>query len=308
MGDNLELSLLAEMATFTRVVESGSFSEAGRQLGMTKSAVSRQVSRLESALGTRLLMRTTRRLHLTEAGEAVYQACGDMVAAARAATEAAGRFSEGPRGLLRVSAPMAYGKIRLAPLLPEFLARYPDVDVQLVLSERIVDLVEDGMDVAIRIAAELAPGLAARRLAPLHYLLCSSGTYLAAHAEPVQPADLANHNCLHLGHGPFGARWQFERNGQRAAVSVRGRLTVNHSEAMLEAVRRGVGIGMMPAFTADAALQTGEVRAVLPDWRVVEPYLGTVWAVYHPTRHLAPKTRVFIDFLVEALGNPRGEG
>jgi len=302
MDNNLALSLLSEMATFARVVEARSFSEAARQLGMTKAAVSRHVSRLEAALGARLLMRTTRRLALTEAGQAVYASCSELVAAARSATAAAGQYAESPGGVLRVSAPLAFGEIVLAPKLPAFLARYPDIDMQLTLTDRLLDLVEDGIDVAVRIALDLAPGLAARPLQEIPYLICASPEYLAKRGVPEQPEDLATHDCLYLGHGPFGACWQFKQGELHRSVMVRGRLTVSHSKAMLEAVLGGVGIGLMPAFTAATELQTGRVCQLLPMWRVMEPYKSTAWAVYQPTRYLPLKTRVLIDYLVEVLG------
>lgn len=293
------MHMMNEMAIFAHVVESGGFSSAARKLGLTTSAVSRHVTRLESHLGGRLLNRTTRSLSLTELGAQVHAACVRMLSDAREIHAMAGSYSARPNGVIRVSAPVVFGQVWLAPRLPAFLARYPEVDVRLTLVDRTVDLIEEGIDLAIRIARELDPGLAARPLRAMRYVLVASPDYLARHPAPAAPADLNQHHCVHLGYGAFGDAWQFEREGVTTSVTVGARLTINNSAAILAAIEAGGGIGLIPDFTATQALADGRVVPVLSEWALAAPYTGAVHAVYVPGRHLALKTRVLIDFLLE---------
>lgn len=293
------MEMLKEMAVFVQVVDSGGFSAASRQLGLTTSAVSRQVTRLEAHMGGRLLQRTTRRLSLTELGQQVHAGCVRMLAAAREVHALAGSYSERPTGVIKVSAPVVFGQVWLAPRLPGFLQQYPDVEVRLTLVDRTVDLVEEGVDLAIRIARELAPGLAARPLCAMRYVLVASNAYLKEHGIPVAPQDLPAHRCISLGYGAFGQDWTMLAGGQRATVNVPCRLTVNNSAAIMAAVEEGGGIGLVPDFAARAALAARRVRAVLPDWELAEPYAGTVHAVYVPGRHIALKIRALIDYLAQ---------
>jgi DNA-binding transcriptional LysR family regulator len=294
------MEMLREMAIFAHVVDSGGFSAAARQLGLTTSAVSRHVSRLESHLGGRLLQRTTRSLALTELGQQVHAACARMLSSAREIHALAGSYSARPNGLVRVTAPVVFGQVWLAPKLPGFLDAYPDVDVRLTLVDRTVDLIEEGADVAIRIARELAPGLAARPLCGMRYVLVASPGYLATHAAPSTPQALLEHRCSYLGYAPFGERWTLQRGDERVSISVPARCTMNNSAAILATVEAHGGIGLVPDFTARAALQEQRVRPVLPEWEMCEPYAGAVHAVYLPGRHLALKVRAFIDYLVAA--------
>lgn len=299
---------LNAMAVFARVVECGGFSAAARELGMTPSAVSRHVSRLEAALGAGLLQRTTRAFALTELGQAVYAACARMTAAAREVGALAIDHAGAPHGVLRVSAPVSFGQAWLAPRLPAFLARFPALDLQLTLADRMVDLVEEGLDVAIRIARDLAPGLIARPLREVRYRLVASPSYLATHGTPADPAALAGARCLYLGYGEFGEQWTLQRDGtgETATVRVPPRLTVNNSLAIIAMAEADAGIGLVPDFSAAAALEAGRLVTVLDDWRIREPYVGTAYAVYTPTRHLAPKVRAFVDFLAGPLGSAAG--
>ncbi|MDP2147458.1 MAG: LysR family transcriptional regulator, partial [Pseudomonas sp.] len=181
MSINLPLPLLGEMAIFVKVVETGSFSEAARQLGASPSAVSRSISRLEQALATRLLQRTTRKLRLSEGGEEVFKRCQEMVSAARSVMEVSGQYTHEAEGLVRVSVPKAVGRFVVHPHMPEFLRRYPKVDVQLILEDRQVDLIDDNVDLSIRITDSPPPGLVGRQLLPIEHLLCATPQYLAAH-------------------------------------------------------------------------------------------------------------------------------
>lgn len=294
------MEMLREMAIFAQVVDSGGFSAAARQLGLTTSAVSRHVSRLESHLGGRLLQRTTRSQALTELGQQVHVACARMLSTAREIHALAGSYSARPNGVIRVTAPVVFGQVWLAPRLPAFLDRYPDIDVRLTLVDRNVDLVEEGVDLALRIARELAPGLAARPLMEIDYVLVASAAYLASHGAPATPQQLAQHRCSYLGYARFGAHWQLRRGAESVSVSVPTRLTVNNSAALLAVAEAGDGIALVTGFCARAALDQRRVVQVLPDWTIEEPYAGTAHAVYTPGPHLALKVRALIDYLVEA--------
>lgn len=301
MSTKLQPGLLDDLATFVRVVDADGFSAAGRQLGLTPSAVSRSITRLEQSLSTRLLERTTRKLRLSAAGAAVLQPSRDMLQAAQTAMDLAGQRTTNPEGLVRLSVPKAVGRFVIHPHIPAFLQRYPKVDVQLLLDDRPVDPLDGAVDLAIRITDQPPPGLKGRPLLRIEHLLCATPRYLADHGSPTQPADLAQHSCIRLGETPEDARWNFRRNGKTTRITVHGRYAVNHTGARLDAVLQHVGIGSLPWFTARQALQSGEIVQVLPEWEFVTGYSGDAWLLYPPTRHLPARLRVFIDFLVERL-------
>ena len=291
------MDMLKEMAVFAEVVDSGGFSAAARRLGLTTSAVSRHVSRLEAHLGGRLLHRTTRSVKPTELGQEVHAGCIRMLGAAREVHSLAGAYSARPTGIVRITAPVVFGQAWLAPRLSEFLDRFPEVDLRLTLVDRTVDLIEEGVDLAIRIAPELAPGLAARPLCAMRYVLIASPAYLAARGAPQTPEQLLDHRCTYLGYGAFGDEWRLQRGDERVSVRVPTRLTINNSAAILATVEAGGGIGLVPDFAAHAALANGRVVQVLSDWSLGEPYVGNIHAVYVPGRYLALKVRVLIDYL-----------
>lgn len=291
------------MVVFARVVDAGSFSGAARQLGLTPSAVSRQVARLEGVLRVRLLERTTRKLRLTEAGSAAFTRCQALVAAAREVMALSDSQSATPRGLVRVSMPKAFGRQVVHPLMPAFLARYPEVDVQLIITDRTVDLFEESVDLAIRITDAPPPGLAGRPLTTIRHLVCASSQYLAAHGTPAHPRDLAQHSCLYLGEDERDRHWRFQRGAEEATVRVSGRYVANHSEVRLDGARQHLGIASLPEFTAREALARADLVTVLDDWEHKTDYAGTAWLLYPPNRFLAAKLRAWIDFLVAALGS-----
>ncbi|MFJ4139101.1 LysR family transcriptional regulator [Pseudomonas fragi] len=301
MSINLPVTLLTEMVVFVKVVEAGSFSAAARQLGSSPSAVSRSIARLEKALAIRLLQRTTRKLRLSDAGEEVFRRCREMAGAAQAVMDLSGRFTREAEGLIRVSVPKAVGRYVIHPHMPEFLRRYPKVDVQLILEDRYVDLIDDNVDLSIRITDEPPPGLVGRELFPIEHLLCATPQYLAEQGVPQQPEDLREHSCIVLGETPADARWKFRQGSKSVTVGVRGRYAANHTGVRLDAVLQGIGIGSLPYFTARQALEEGRVIQVLPEWDFIASYHGGVWLLQTPTRYLQPKLRVFIDFLVERL-------
>lgn len=298
---NQPLDHLPDMAVFARVVEAGSFSAAARQLGLTPSAVSRQVARLEAALRVRLLERTTRKLRPTDTGAAVYQRCQALVGAAREVWALSDAQQAEPAGLVRMSVPKAVGRQLVHPLVPAFLQRYPQVDVQLLITDRTVDLLEEPIDLALRVTDTPPPGLAGRPLAVLEHRVCASPGYLAERGMPAQPQDLAQHACMALGEDERDRHWRFERPGEAATVPVRGRYTANHSEVRLEAALAGLGIASLPGFAARAAIARGDLVPVLPDWRHVTHYSGTAWLLYPSQRHLPAKLRVWIDHLAQGF-------
>jgi DNA-binding transcriptional LysR family regulator len=300
---------LDEMWVFARVVEHQSFAGAARQLGLTTSAVSRSVGRLEAQLGLRLLQRTTRSLSLTEAGAEIHQACRRMVEDARQVQALAGQFRQQPRGLLRVSAPAVLGDIWLAPLLPGFCARWPEVQVQVDMTDRLVDLVAEGLDLGIRISVpgQIAPGLVARPLKTIRYVLVAAPGYLARHAPITEPAQLLQHLFMSLGYGQFQNELELRPLQATAATPTRllvdTPITIASSLGIIHALLQGRGIGMVADFAAQSALASGQLAPVLPGWELCGKYgPRSVHAVYAPTRHVPLKLRALIDHLAEQEG------
>jgi DNA-binding transcriptional LysR family regulator len=297
-------ALLPDMAVFARVVDAGNFSVAARQLVSTPSTVSRQIKRLEQGLGARLLERSTRRIRLTEAGAHVYRHCNEMLSAASGAVDAAGHLAARPHGRVSLSAPTAFAKTVLHPLIPEFLRRYPEVDVQLVYTDDSIDPLVDDLDLVIRLTERPPAGLAGRPLGSVRWLLCASPGYLDIRGTPANPKELAQHDCIYLGETTDDNCWHLRRGAEVQTVKVKGRYIANHAGARLEAAQLGLGIANLPAFAARQALARGEVVQILPDWELdAGAYIGAIWLLYPPKRFLPPKVRVLIDYLVARLGD-----
>lgn len=300
-------SLMSDMVVFVKVVETGSFSEAARQLGNTPSAVSRSIARLEKGLGTRVLQRTTRKLRLSDSGQAIYEHARDMLACAQAAMEISGQFQTEPEGLIRLSVPKAVGHFLIHPHMLDFLTAYPKVNVVMSLDDRYTDLIDDQLDLAIRITDQPPPGLMGRHLSDIRHGLYASPDYVAAHPLPTHPQQLREHSCIYLGEAPSDSRWRFSKGGKVLNVTVSGRYAANHTGVRLDAVERGLGIGSLPRFVAKGAEQQGRIVRVLPDWEFRTQYCGALWALYPPTRHLPPKLRAMVEFLAGRLGGGKGE-
>jgi DNA-binding transcriptional LysR family regulator len=293
---------LDDLALFARVVEAGSFSGAARDLGLSKSAVSKRLARLEERLGVRLLHRTTRRLSLSEAGRTLYDHARQAVAAAQAGEEAVARLQERPRGVLTVNAPVSFGSLHLAPVISRFLNRYPEVSVDMTVDDRVLDLVESGFDVAVRIAELPESSLIARRLAPARHVVCAAPAYLERFGEPRDPADLAHHNCLTYAYSRQGPEWPFDGPGGPETVRVGGNLQVNHGDGLRAAAVAGLGVALLPTFIVGDDLRAGRLQPLLPAYRTREL---SIYAVYPERRHLPAKVRAFVDFLVETFaGQP----
>ena len=293
---------LTAMLAFARVVETGSFSKAARDLGISKSAVSKQISRLEDRLGVRLLNRTTRRHSLTEAGTSFFEGCQRMLAEADSAEAAVSHLAAGPRGTLKVNAPMSFGIQHLGPALSDFLGAYPELSVDMVLNDRQVDLVEEGFDVGLRIGKLADSSLIARRLAPCRHMLCAAPSYLSSAPTPALPEDLRALSCLHYSYLSDGQTWRFTGPEGTRKVTVSGRLRVNNGDLLKDAAVEGLGIALLPTFILGEDLRAGRLVQVLKDWKPVIDI--AVHAVYPASRNLSPKVRVFIDFLSERFGDP----
>lgn len=292
---------LAAMQVFVRVVEAGSFVKAAGQLDISTTAASRLVADLEAQLRTRLLHRTTRRLHLTAAGSAYFERCQQIVGAIEEADALVGLEAQRPFGALRISGPVVFGALHLAPLLAAYGARYPAVRVDIALADRIVDLVDEGYDVAIRIAGRLADTLVARRLTTIRVAACAAPDYLRRHGTPRAPDDLAEHNCLLYTIGERSGEWTFEGPQGSTTVKVAGSLRANNGELLHKAALAGEGIAVQPTFIVGDDLRDGRLVRVLP--RYCQPDLAA-YAVYPTRRHLPAKVRSFVDFLAEAISDP----
>ncbi|WP_223807876.1 LysR family transcriptional regulator [Marinobacter sp. R17] len=292
----MSMHSLENMAVFAAVVEQGSFSAAADWLGLSTPVVSKRVSALEKELAARLLHRTTRKLSLTEAGSVFYRHCARIVSEAREAGDAVAHLNDAPRGLLRVTAPINFGTYQLADALPGFLARYPEIEVEMEMSDRQADLAAEGFDLAIRLTSQPPENLAARHLTASRRTACASPEYWARHGKPVVPSDLTHHNCIIYSPNPNFNRWYFNGPGGLETISVNGNFRVNNTQAMVAAALGGVGVLMLTSFTVDRYIRTGALEPVLTDYTSPET---DVYALYLPTRHLSTKARVFIDFLVE---------
>lgn len=291
---------LALMRTFRRVVERGSFAGAARDLGLSNAAVSKHVAELERVLGAPLLSRTTRRLSVTEAGQGYHARCVRILDDIEEAEIAVSALQAAPRGVLRLNAPMSFGLRHVSPLLPAFMARFPDVRVDVVMTDRVVGVVEEGFDVALRIRAELPDSsLIARRLATVRRILCAAPGYLEAHGHPASPDDLPAHRCLLYSQIERSDVWALNGPDGKGSVQVPGIMKADSSLVLRDALLAGMGITLIPALLVEDDLAAGRLARVLPDHEG-EP--RTLFAVYPPGRQLSPKTRAFVDFLAERLG------
>lgn len=290
---------LTSLRAFVKVVESGSFAEAGRQLRLSRSAVSKYVADLEESLGVQLLNRTTRHASPTENGQLYFDRTLCILAEIDAADQAVTQSLAAPRGLLRVNAPMSFGTMRLGPVVADFMTLYPDLQLQLVLSDDLLDPVQDGFDVTLRIAELESSSLVARKITPVDRVVCASPDYLARHGTPKHPDQLRDHVALTYGFLLTGNQWKLTGKGGDHWIQPAWTLCVNNAEVLRDVAIRGKGVALIPRFIADSALRDGQLRTILDDYSA--PPLA-LYAIYPPTRHLSVKVRFFIDFLVERFG------
>ncbi|MGE5475809.1 MAG: LysR family transcriptional regulator [Bacteroidales bacterium] len=299
MKETVPMDLLAGMAVFARVVDAGGISAAARDLRLSKSAVSKQLAALEDRLGARLLQRTTRRMSLTEAGAGFLEHCRRVVAEAEAAESAVGALQAEPRGTLRINAPMTFGTMHLAAAMPDFMARYPQLTVNLSLNDRLVDLLEEGYDVAVRIGRLADSSLVARKLAPARRVIVAAPSYLDRRGRPQSLAELAGHDVLSYSYISAADEWTFLGPGGEESVRVEPRLSANNGEILLAACLAGTGIAAVPTFISGPSLRAGTLVRLLPQYESAGLGIHAVW----PTaRHLSAKVRAFVDFLAERFG------
>lgn len=291
---------LTRIKVFVNVVETGSFSAASSRLGISRAAASKYVSQLETYLGGRLLNRTTRHVSTTEAGRVYYEQCREILHNLEEADGVVSGLSRQPRGTLRISAPTHFASVHLMPLISEFMRTYPEVRVDLMCTERLVNLVDEGYDLAIRMTNMADPDLIARPLAHCRHVLVASPDYLAARPAPGVPADLQQHACL-LYANIEGAAWPFSHEGKDYSVKVASTLTSNNPNVLLEAAIAGMGIALLPTFVVSDAVCGGALRLVLGGYRTIEL---TMYAVYPSRRHLPAKIKLFVDYLRERISDP----
>lgn len=285
---------------FVTVAETGGFSPAAKLLGISKSAVSKRISQLEAQLGVKLLHRTTRKLSLTEAGEHFYQHARIAHQAAKDAQDAVTQLQGEPQGRLRINSPMSFGRLHLAPLIPVFLKRYPKISIDMVMDDKVVDLVGEGFDIAIRAGDLPDTSLIARKLAPLQSVLCASPEYLKDFGTPTSLEQLVEYNCLVFTYSRDVKEWTFIKDNHLKTIEIKGNYQVNNSEALREAILQGVGIGRLPTFVAGPDIKRGTLIPLFEEYQMPAK---TIYAVFPERQYMPAKVRAFIDFAIEYFGD-----
>lgn len=288
------MDVLQSYTAFVRSFEAGSFSAVARELGTSQSAVSKQIATLEVSLGVQLFARTTRKLQPTHEARQLYEHVRQLLDAVESLKAATGKQAVA-RGTLRVTLPSAYGRLKICPCLPAFLEQHPQVRIEVLLTDQVVDLVEEGLELGVRIGTLMPSTLMARPVGIVDQILVATPEYLATRRSPETPSDLADLACVLYGKGPRWTRWEFESESGRHAVEVDGAVYVNDHQAMLELVCAHQGIALLPSWVADDAIRTGRVCGLLQDFY---PIPLPVNVVYPQTRFLSQRARSFIDFLV----------
>jgi DNA-binding transcriptional LysR family regulator len=291
---------LGAMNAFAKVVALGSFAEAARALGSTRSATSKAVMELEHLLGVRLLDRTTRRVRATEAGLAYYDQCLDILARVEETEMQVARLHGEPRGILKVNGPTSFGALYLGPAVAEFMAKFPDLKIELTLSDRFIDPIEEGVDVTVRIAELADSSFVARKLAPARRAYVASPSFVAKYGAPNTPEDLAHLPCLSYGHTTSLQRWRIVVDGEAIATPINSVLCSNNGDVLRTAALAGLGVAELPTFLIGPDIEAGRLKTVLD--RFPQPAFG-VHALYASNRYLAAKTRAFVDFLAQRFGD-----
>lgn len=294
----------AAMQSFVRVVESGSFVAAANRLELSTSSLSRQINELEQHLGARLLNRTTRRLSLTESGQAFYERAVALLSDLAEAEALVGQSAVAPRGTLRLTCSYNMAEKRIAPAIASFVEQYPDVKFDVVVSDRLIDLIDEGFDLAIRVGQVGSDRLVARRLGTMQLIACAAPAYLQRHGHPKVPQDLSAHNVLTYAYASTPRSWRFsDDSGQLHDVRVTGSLHANSGDTLAAAAIAGLGIACEPDFVVGDAIADGRLARVLPGFDAMR---GDIWAVYPSRRHLSLKVRLFVDYIGRWFGSDRG--
>lgn len=292
------MDLFSSMRMYVAVVDGGSFASAADKLDISRAMVSKQIQKLEEHLGTRLLNRTTRRLSLTETGREFYERSTQIMTDVEEAEQVAGQMNRTPQGVLRVTIPLSYGQHRLATIIGDYTQAYPKVQLDISLSDRKVDLIEDGFDLAVRIGVMPQSDLIARKIGGVRSIVCASPAYIARHGAPQAPAELSSHACLGYTLTGSGADWRFETPDGPLVVPIAGPIRADNGDIIRLAALSGAGILFQPHFIVGDDLAAGRLIQLLPEWQSAE--LG-VYAVYPSRKHLSAKVRTFVDFLAAAL-------
>lgn len=294
---------LEAWAIFARVATTGSFAKAAETLGMSQPTVSKAIIRLERRLGTTLLYRTSRRISLTPIGQLVMERAKHIVREGELIEAETSAHSRAPKGLLRISAPMSFGIKYLAPLMPEFLARYPDVNLDLSFDDAVVDVVGGGFDVAIRIAAPEDSSMRTRNLCVIRRMLVTSPTYLAQRGPIGHPREIENHTCLCYASHSTSLSWRFKHaSGEECNVTIDSRMRTNNAESLIPPLLAGMGMALQPEFVVADALARGDLVEVLPEWKIAQAYLSLVT----PSRVIRPaRVAALLDYLSESLPSAR---
>ncbi|MBR9910930.1 MAG: LysR family transcriptional regulator [Gammaproteobacteria bacterium] len=290
---------LSDIVVFAKVVESGSFTAAAEHLSLSKSVVSKYVTRLEERLGARLLNRTTRRISLTEIGATFYRQSQQGLQVLEDAAAEVSRLQGEPRGTLRINAPMSFGVLHLAPAIPDFLSRYPELAVDVQFDDRKVDVIEGAFDVSIRIADIADSSLVARRIAPCRHVLVAAPDYLQRRGIPATPLDLQEHSIVSYQYQESARQWEFvDPRGKSIMVPVQATVQMNNSLGMREAVLNGAGIMRTPTFVVGSDIRQGRLQPLLTSYKTLQ---RSIYIVFPQRRHLSPKIRAFIDFMAERI-------
>ena len=289
---------LEGLAIFAKVAECRSFADAAAELRLSKATVSKAVGRIESRLGARLIIRTARRFELTDAGRQLVERATRILAEGEAAEHSTRAQVRTPRGLVRLAAPMSFGTLRVAPLMPEFLAAFPEISIDLWLNDATTDVIGDGFDAAIRIAVQPGASLAVQRLSEMPRYLVASAAYLDRHGRPKHPLHLTEHRCIGYSYAVNSEVWRFTKGSKSASVRPSGPLRVNNGDAMMPALLAGTGLGILPEFLVREALDSNRLERLLSDWSIP---LGAVYWVTPPERPLPKRVEVLRDYLVEKL-------
>jgi len=292
--------LLDGVAVFVGVINAGSFTAAARALGHSTSYVSKEITRLEKRLGSRLLNRTTRTISLTDAGRAYYERCNQIVIDAENAQRSINQLQDTPRGLLRINAPVSFGSKYLLDVLAQFMQRYPEVKLEVEFNDRLIDVVAEGYDVVIRVGEIKDSNLVARKFTSSKHVAIASPDYIKRMGYPKTAEELTQHDCIAYSLLPAPTQWDFYKDGVRSSVSVEPRVLCNSAEIEVAMVKQGIGITRLPLFTCEEEVKNGELKIILNDYDQLQL---DVYAVYPHRQYLTAKVRAFVDFLVDCFPN-----
>jgi len=290
--------LLDGIAVFVAVIKASSFTAAAETLGRSTSYISKEITRLEKRLGSRLLNRTTRTISLTDTGRAYFERCEQIVIDAENAQRSINQLQDTPRGLLRVNAPNSFSQKKLMELLPCFLNEYPEIQLEVEFNDRIIDVVAEAFDVVVRVGQHKDSNLVARQLSRTKSVIVASPSYIKQHGTPKVAADLAEHHCIAYSLLPSPTNWEFKKDGKVSHVTIKPRALCNTAELEVSMVKQGIGITRLPLFCCEEEIKTGELISIMQDYDPIE--LG-IYAVYPHRQYLTPKVRAFVDFLVEHI-------